>query len=101
VYEGFMDYLSALSYYSFQTPACDSIVLNGVGFVDRFIALMPRYCNIDLYLDNDSAGQEACRRIQSLRPDAVNLSQLLYPNHKDFNEFLQSQHLGISNAKIK
>lgn len=89
-----MDYLSALSYYNIQNMACDSIVLNGVGFVEKFIALMPRYSNIDLYLDNDAAGQEACRRIQHLRPDAVNQSQLLYPNHKDFNEFLQSQPQG-------
>jgi len=94
VYEGFMDYLSALSYYNIQRQACDSIVLNGVGFVERFIALMPRYCNIDLYLDNDSAGQEACRRIQILRPDALNQSKLLYPDHKDFNEFLLSQPRG-------
>ncbi len=91
VYEGFMDFLSALSYYNITRPACDSIVLNGVGFVAKFIALAPRYSNIDLYLDNDIAGQEACRRIQILRPDAVNHSPELYPDHKDFNEFLLSQ----------
>ena len=96
VYEGFMDYLSALSYYNIQRPACDSIVLNGVGFVERFVAIASRYSHIDLYLDNDPAGREACRRIQILRPDAVNHSTELYPDHKDFNEFLLSQHLGMA-----
>ena len=86
-----MDLLSAQSYYNIHHPPCDSVVLNGVGFVERFIALMPRYSYIDLYLDNDAAGQEACRRIQNLRSDAVNQSQLLYPNHKDFNDFLLRQ----------
>jgi len=94
LFEGFMDYLSAESYYNIQRQACDSIVLNGVGFVERFIALMPRYSNIDLFLDNDTAGQQACGRIHNLRPDAVNQSQHLYPNHKDFNEFLLSQSRG-------
>ena len=94
VYEGFMDYLSALSYYNIHSPACDSIVLNGVGFVEKFIALTPSYSHIDLYLDNDTAGQEVCRRIQNLRPEAVNQSQLLYPDHKDFNEFLLCQPRG-------
>ena len=94
VYEGFMDYLSAESYYNIQSPACDSVVLNGVGFVERFITLSSRYSYIDLYLDNDTAGLEACRRIQDLRTDAKNQSQLLYPNHKDFNEFLLSQPRG-------
>ena len=94
VYEGFMDLLSAQSYYNIHHPPCDSVVLNGVGFVERFITLMPGYSYIDLYLDNDAAGRDACRRIQDLRPDAVNHSTELYPNHKDFNEFLLSQPRG-------
>ena len=94
VYEGFMDLLSARSLYTDHGPSCDSIVLNGVGFVERFIALSPRYNNIDLFLDNDTAGQEACRRIQDHRPNAVNHSTELYTHHKDFNEFLLSQSRG-------
>jgi DNA primase len=91
VFEGFMDYLSALSYYQTKSPACDTIILNGVGFVEKFMAIVNRYSRINLYLDNDKAGREACQRIQSLRPDALNQSQRLYPDHKDFNEFLLGQ----------
>jgi DNA primase len=53
--------------------------------------LMPRYSNIYLFLDNDTAGKEACRRIQELRPDAENISQRIFPQYKDFNEFLLNQ----------
>jgi DNA primase len=91
VFEGFMDFLSALTYADAPCTTYDTIILNGVGFTDRFMRLMPRYSNIYLFLDNDTAGKEACRRIQDLRPDAENISQRIFPQYKDFNEFLLNQ----------
>jgi len=91
VFEGFMDFLSALSYYNIDRPACDTIVLNGVGFIEKFIVRMPNYSKINLYLDNDRAGKEAANRIMELRPDAVNRSQSIYPAYKDFNEYIINQ----------
>jgi DNA primase len=93
VFEGFMDFLSALSYYNIDRPACDTIVLNGVGFIEKFIVRMPCYNKINLYLDNDRAGNEAANRIMELRPDSVNRSQIIYPTCKDFNEFLVNQSM--------
>jgi len=93
VFEGFMDFLSALTYYNIQQPSCDTIVLNGVEFIQKFIDRLPRYARINLFLDNDRAGQEASDRIAELRPDAVNRSQILYPGFKDYNEFLMNQYL--------
>jgi len=90
-FEGFSDFLSALTWYKTDQPACDTIVLNGVGFVEKFIDLMPKYSRINLYLDNDNAGKETAKRIQALRPDAINRSALLYPKYKDFNEFIINQ----------
>lgn len=92
VFEGFMDFLSAMSYYNVHCPACDTVVLNGVGFIERFTASMAKYSSINLFLDNDSAGIEAARRVIALRPDALNRSQVIYPGFKDFNEFLLNQH---------
>ena len=92
VFEGFMDFLSALTYYNTEQAACDTVVLNGVGFTQKFIDLMPQYTGIHLYLDNDKAGKEAANRILELRPDAVNRSQLMYPDCKDFNEFIIKQY---------
>jgi len=90
VFEGFMDFLSALTYYNTPQPSCDTIVLNGVGFIQKFIDRLPRYAGINLYLDNDRAGKEASDRIFEVRPNAVNRSQLMYPENKDFNEFICS-----------
>jgi len=91
VFEGFMDFLSALTYYKADCSTCVTIVLNGVGFIERFINLIPNYKKINLYLDNDRAGNEAAKRIQEVRPEAVNRSQIIYPSYKDFNEFLINQ----------
>lgn len=87
-FEGFMDFLSALTWFKTESPACDTIILNGVGFIEKFIDLMPNYTRISLFLDNDQAGKNAVDRIQALRPDAVNRSQLLFENCKDFNKFI-------------
>jgi DNA primase len=91
VFEGFMDFLSALTWFNTYAPTSDTIVLNGLGFLDRFIDLMPGYTKINLWLDNDRAGKEAATRIQALRPDAVNRSLLLFPKHKDFIGFITSK----------
>jgi DNA primase len=91
VFEGFMDFISALTFYNSDCSACDTIVLNGVGFIKKFINLLPNYTKINLYLDTDKAGQEAAKRIQELRPEAVNRSQIIYPQYKDFNEFIINQ----------
>ncbi len=92
LFEGFMDFLSALTYFKTGRAGCDTIVLNGVGFVEKFIDLMPKYSRINLFLDNDNAGKEAAKRILALRPDAINRSQIIYPGYKDFNELLLSQY---------
>ena len=90
VFEGFMDYLSGLTYFKTDRASCTTIVLNGVGFVDKLIEILPNYTKINLWIDNDQAGQKATRLIQDKRPEAVNRSKILYPNHKDFNEFINS-----------
>ena len=87
-FEGFSDFLSALTWYKTDQPACDTVVLNGVGLVEKFINQMPKYSRINLYLDNDRAGKETAIRIQNIRPDAINRSLSLYPQFKDFNMFL-------------
>lgn len=93
VFEGFMDFLSSLTYFNVNFAKNDSIVLNGVGFVDKFIAQIDNYEKINLYLDNDHAGNAAFYRILAHRMDAVNCSKKIYPNHKDFNQFIMSQSL--------
>lgn len=88
VFEGFMDFLTALVYYKTNTPTADTIILNGTGQVNKVLKLLPNYVNINLYLDNDTAGMDAAKQIQDKYPQAVNRSQIIYPGSKDFNEFI-------------
>ncbi len=90
VFEGFMDFLSALTYFKTDRANCTTIVLNGVGFIEKLIEVLPNYTKINLYLDTDQAGQKATKLIQNKRPEAVNRSKMLYPSYKDFNDFLTS-----------
>jgi DNA primase len=88
IFEGFMDFLSALSYFKTHRAGCDTIVLNGVGLVKRIVEPLKHYQKINLYLDNDTAGKDAASFIQQLRPDAINRSEIIYHGYTDFNDFL-------------
>lgn len=90
VFEGFMDFLSALTFFQIEQANCNTIILNGIGLVDRLLQVLPDYSKINLYLDNDSSGSKTTKLIQEYRPDAVNRANRIYPDHKDFNEFLLS-----------
>ncbi|MCL4483241.1 MAG: toprim domain-containing protein [Bacteroidetes bacterium] len=90
VFEGFMDLLSALTYFKTDRPSCDVVVLNGVGLVKNFLQVMGSYSKINLFLDNDPAGKKTAAMIMELRPDAFNRSESIYPGFKDFNGFICS-----------
>ena len=91
VFEGFMDFLSALTYFKTDRANCTTIVLNGIGFIEKLIEVLPNYEKINLFLDNDLAGRKATKFIQDKRPEAVNRSQMIYPECKDFNEFINAK----------
>jgi DNA primase len=90
VFEGFMDYLSALTFFETAFPSHTSIVLNGTGQIKTLLALLPAFQKAHLYLDNDEAGKRVVAQINEAHQNVINQSMRLYPNHKDFNEFLCS-----------
>lgn len=92
VFEGFMDFLSALVYYQQPEPKNTTIVLNGLAHISKLYEMLTGFKQINLYLDNDESqsGQNAVRELQNRFPVAVNHAALLYPNHNDFNDFLIS-----------
>jgi len=90
VFEGFMDFLSALEYYgkSITTPV---IVLNSVAMKDRAIEAIRgmQVSKVYLYLDRDESGRELTRYLQQqLQGVTIIDNSVLYAEHKDFNEFL-------------
>lgn len=89
IFEGFMDFLSACTYYD-QLPACKTIILNSLSFLPRIESELAIAKTVNLYLDNDTAGRKATQKILDSHSQVKDYAQIIYPNHKDFNEFLMS-----------
>jgi len=90
VFEGFMDFLSALEYYGkpITTPV---IVLNSVAMKDRAVEAIRdmQVSKVYLYLDRDESGRELTGYLQQqLQGVTIIDNSVLYAEHKDFNEFL-------------
>jgi DNA primase len=88
IFEGFIDFLSALEYYKVTKTEVTSIILNSVNNLDSVINNLTDYQQINLFLDNDTAGNQATEKIKSIYPKAKDYSKIIYPGHKDFNEFI-------------
>ena len=91
IFEGFMDFLSALTYFKIDEFKSDVVILNSVANKAKISDLLysDLYNKIYLFLDNDSAGEETQREFYSMNDKCVNCSNI-YAGYKDFNEFLKS-----------
>jgi len=92
VFEGFMDFLSALEYHGkpITTPV---IVLNSVAMKDRAVEAIKgmEASKVYLYLDRDNSGRELTGYFQKQLQGITTIDNSdLYAEHKDFNEFLVS-----------
>ena len=91
VFEGFMDYLSAIQ---LGIIASDWLVLNSVSNVEKAVRALHGYERIDCFLDNDEAGRKTFQRLYDCFGDKVINRSSLYAEHKDLNEFLLSKNAG-------
>jgi len=89
IFEGFMDFLSALTHFKIDKFKSDVIILNSVANKAKISDLLysDLYNKIYLFLDNDKAGEETQREFYSMNDKCVNCSTI-YKAHKDFNEFI-------------
>ena len=85
VFEGFIDYLSALKLGIIQ--GMDAIILNSVSNVGKAIPYLRDYNTINCYLDNDNAGKSAFAVISAESDNVIDCSTL-YTQFNDLNEFL-------------
>ena len=92
VFEGFMDFLSACTFYN-KVPKGITIILNSLSFLSKIQEELARAESINLYLDNDPAGREATRKIIENQKQAIDRSQTLFPDHKDFNDYLMGKRV--------
>ena len=91
VFEGFMDYLSAMQ---LGIIASDWLVLNSVSNVEKAVRALQGYERIECFLDNDDAGRRTFQRLHECFGEKVIDRSSLYADHKDLNEFLLSKNAG-------
>jgi hypothetical protein len=86
VFEGFMDFLSCCSHYN-SIPVFKTVILNSLSFLPRIESMLHDSTKINLFLDNDQAGRTATQRIMDTCGNVKDWAPVIYPDHKDFNEF--------------
>lgn len=89
VFEGFIDYLSALTLGIIS--GADAIILNSVVNVNKAVPYLKDYITINCYLDNDTAGRTALTELTAIYGSTVIDSSTLYSEFNDLNEFLVTQ----------
>lgn len=93
VFEGFMDFLSYLTYYKLVAPPHPVIVMNSATMLDKMVAMIRALgaITVHLYLDRDATGRRLMDAFQEQLPSVTMIDESgLYARHKDFNELLQA-----------
>ena len=101
VFEGFMDFLSAVTL-GLETGDC--LVLNSVANVEKALKHLDGYERIDCYLDRDEAGRRAMEALRTRYGGKVTDRSGIYQGCKDLNEYLQQvsrKQQKNNNLKIK
>ncbi len=86
VFEGFIDYLSALTLGIITGN--DVVVLNSVVNDNKAIPYLNGYTAINCYLDNDNAGRTALTELTAIYGSTVIDRSTLYSGFNDLNDFL-------------
>lgn len=88
IFEGFFDFLSFKNIEkSLENKVSDYMILNSVSMLNKIKNSLENYEKIDLYFDNDDAGNRAVEIIKNENNEAEDC-RVLYANFKDLNEWL-------------
>lgn len=87
VFEGYIDFLSALTYFNIKKFKNTTYVLNGVGLLNSLLPLL-KDRKVNYFGDNDKAG---ARVLSTMRKEGISVVDCrdIYEFYKDFNEFIQ------------
>lgn len=97
VFEGFIDYLSALALGIIS--GADAIILNSVVNVNKAVPFLKGYTTINCYLDNDNAGKTALAELTAIYGSTMIDRSTLYSEFNDLNEYLTHQSSNIKQSK--
>ena len=87
IFEGFFDFLSFKNIEkSLSDEKSDYIILNSVSMISKIKNLLKNYKKIELYFDNDEAGNRA---VETLKKEFENVEddRILYKDFKDLNDW--------------
>lgn len=88
LFEGFFDFLSALQYYNTYSFRYTTIILNTTNNISLVYPHLQDKLVINCFLDNDEGGEHAVNQLLTKHYPIINQSEILYPNCKDFNDYL-------------
>lgn len=93
VFEGFIDFLSLLSYNEKDIPGHDCCILNSVSNLEKALPWIARHEKIMVFTDNDNAGRDTFQKITDYASETreeVSIYDMaeLYKDHKDVNDKL-------------
>ena len=91
VFEGFFDYLSAVTLGWFKPARMNAIVLNSTSLLDRALPILSEASRVICLLDNDESGRSATERIVTACPLAENHSYL-FRQYNDLNDYLRAMN---------
>ncbi len=88
IFEGFFDFLSFKNVEKFlEKEPSNYVVLNSVSMIHKIKNEIQKYENVELYFDNDEAGDRAVEIIKSKNKKAEDC-RILYSSFKDLNDWL-------------
>jgi DNA primase len=91
IFEGFFDFLSFKKLENeLEKEPSDYLILNSVSMIHNIKNSLRKYEKVELYLDNDEAGDRAVEIISNETKN-VEDCRVLYLNFKDLNEYLNQQ----------
>lgn len=93
IYEGFFDYLSFVQVREIlRMEESDYLILNSVALLLKNVPVLMNYTSIELYLDNDDAGNNYTELIRKQFERAVDCRKL-YREYEDVNDWLKAMVL--------
>lgn len=86
IFEGFFDYLSFVQQQKTDEDS-DYLILNSVALLNKNLSILKDYEVLELYLDNDEAGDKYTKLILENFVSAVDC-RMIFEEFKDYNEWL-------------
>lgn len=88
IFEGFFDFLSFKNVENIlEKEPADYLILNSVSMISNIKKSLDSYENIELYFDNDEAGNRAVEMIKNENKNAEDC-RFLYSDFKDLNDWM-------------